>query len=153
VKNPGVGVHPLLVFLAGLGTGIGVVLFVQFVGGGVQPPPSHYLATLYLPIQDNAGQPFSQDQWREAVGLLVSRHGGATVGKELEGWWVEADTGKTFREPVRVVVVTLPRDQAKLLERTAREVGQKLGQDAVYYRLEEAHVRIVSTREKSQNRE
>jgi hypothetical protein len=143
----------LVLLLGGLLAGIGLTLVVQLVGGAHGPISSHYQATIYLPTQDNAGQPFSEERWREAIQLLVTRHGGATVGGELEGWWVEEATGKTYREPVRPVVVTLPRGQVGALEQTAREVGAKLSQEAVYFRLEDADVRVISVAEKSRKRE
>jgi hypothetical protein len=136
------------VFVVGTVVGAVTVLGWQTVTRSA-PSPS-WQATLFLPTVDNAGRRFTDEEWRSALMLLTREFGGLTIGPEHDGWWQDAQE-QLHREPVRVVLVSFDRDRLPVFRRIIREVGQRLGQEAIYFRLEEAHVEVLSvTEEKSQ---
>jgi hypothetical protein len=105
-------------------------------------PPRVWQATVYLPLVDNAGQPFSDELWQEAVEVFVSRFGGATLGGPQDGRWLDAQE-RVHREPIRPVVISFERRKLGDFRRTLREVGERLGQEAMYVLLEEPRVELV----------
>ena len=104
-------------------------------------PPRRYEATVFLPLVDNAGHPVPEEQWQEALGLLVTELGGATLGAPVEGCWRDAG-GTVRREPVRPVVVSFEPGQLARFHRTLDAVGRRLGQESVYTRFEEPRVEL-----------
>jgi hypothetical protein len=139
------GLLALALFALGAAAG-GLVVFLH--GGPSSPgddalPPRRLEATVYLPTAPNPGHPFTQRDWDDALDLLVSEMGGATLGPPLEGCWRGAD-GKPQREPVRPVVVSFEPGRLEQLRRVLRRVGKKLGQEAVYVRLEDPRVEMLA---------
>jgi hypothetical protein len=131
-------------FLAGCVVGALMILGWQTVNRST--PATGWQATLFLPTVDNTGRHFTEEEWRTALMLLTREFGGLTHGPEYEGWWQDAQ-GALHREPVRVLLVTFDRDRLPAFRRTVREVGRRLGQEAMYFRLEEAHVEVLQVRE------
>jgi hypothetical protein len=129
-------------FLAGLLLG-GTAVFFWMRAEEEGLPPRRWEATVYLPLTDNAGKPFSEQDWDDAVGILVAESGGATLGFKREGIWVD-ERKHTRRESVRAVVVSFPRDRLANFRRALVEAGRRLGQEAVYVRLEEPRVEILT---------
>lgn len=139
-------------------TGLVLVLFGCVVGGlsvrawdrARRPavvlervPGRSWEATLYLPVVTNQGLPFPDDEFQTALELLIRDFGGATVGEKREGYWLDGQS-KINREPVRPVVVTFGRGRLDDFRRTVREVGRRLGQECIYYRLEELGVELLA---------
>jgi hypothetical protein len=106
-------------------------------------PPTGLEATVYLPLVDNQGKPFSDAELQEALGLLVDRFGGATVGERAEGYWRDANQ-RVHREPVRRVTVVFPRDRLDEFRDALRQLGRRLGQETIYLRLDEARVEFLT---------
>jgi hypothetical protein len=104
-------------------------------------PPRRTEATVFLPLVDNQDRPVTEERWQEVLGLFAADFGGATLGPELEGCWLDGD-GRLRREPVRPVVVSFEPGQLARFRRTLDAVGRRLGQEAVYTRFEEPRVEL-----------
>jgi hypothetical protein len=74
--------------------------------------------------------------------LISSEFGGATLGAEHEGWWHD-EQQRLHREPVRIVIVTFERERLPAFREAVREVGRRLGQEAMYFRIEEAQIEVL----------
>lgn len=136
------GLLGVILFAAGLAVGgLGVYTWEHRPAA----PPRHWEATVFLPTQDDRGVAFPDERWQEAVRVLVNECGGATIGPPQEGWW--QDDGKITREPVRPVVVSFPRDRLAGFRLAAAEAGRRLGQRAVYVRVEEPRIEMLPTEE------
>ena len=106
-------------------------------------PPRTWEATVYLPLNDNAGRPFADKDWRAALEILVKRFGGATLGPRREGYWL--DKGQRLqREPIQLAVVSFERKRLTEFRKTVREVGKRLGQESMYVRFEEPRVELLA---------
>ena len=105
-------------------------------------PPRRSEATVFLPLVDNDGRPVPEERWQEALGLLVTEFGGATLGAPVEGCWRDAD-GAIRREPVRPVVVSFEQDRLAHFRRTLQRVGRRLGQQVLYTRFSEPRVELT----------
>jgi hypothetical protein len=106
-------------------------------------PARSWEATVYLPIKDNAGKPFPPHVWDKAVGVLVRRFGGATLGPKRQGLWLTNDRN-IQSEPVRLVTVSFDRGRLGQFREAVREVGNRLGQETVYIRLEEPRIEFIA---------
>ncbi len=130
----------------GLGLAVGVAATLAWhiyqVGRPGGLPPRRYEATVFLPLVDNAGRPVPEQRWQEALGLLVTELGGATLGSPVEGCWRDAD-GTIRREPVRPVVVSFEHDRLASFRRTLQRVGRRLGQQVLYTRFSEPRVELT----------
>jgi hypothetical protein len=132
----------LALFLAGLILGgTGVFFWTRPSEEGL--PPRRWEATVYLPLADNDGKPFAEQDWDDALGILVAECGGATLGIKREGVWVD-ERKQTRRETVRAVIVSFPRDRLDSFRRALVEAGKRLGQQAMYVRLEEPRIEILT---------
>lgn len=136
------------------------LLLVLFTGGGfllggstvytwersrqvATEPEVCWEATVYLPMVDNDGRRFTSEEFQVALHVLVNGIGGATLIEEREGYWL--DSGKNLcREPVRPVLVSFTYGQLDAFRTTVREVGRRLGQAVIYYRLEKLHVEMLA---------
>jgi hypothetical protein len=105
-------------------------------------PPRRYEATVFLPLVDNQGRTVPEDQWQEALGLLVTELGGATLAAPVEGCWRD-DDGAIRREPVRPVIVSFEQDRLDNFRRTLQRVGRRLGQRVLYTRFSEPRVELT----------
>jgi hypothetical protein len=127
-------------FIGGVIVGVATAYSVGTpIGEGL--PPRRYEATVLLPLLDNDQKPFSAAAWGEVLGSFANEFGGATLGPEQEGCWLD-DAGKLRREPVRPLVISF---EPRLLSRfriTLDEAGRQLGQEAVYVRFETAHIEV-----------
>jgi hypothetical protein len=112
---------------------------VETAGG---PAPRCWEATVYLPLADNEGRSFAEAAWREALEGLVAPFGGATLGEPQDGCWVDP-RGRVCRERVRPVVVSFAPDRLDEFRHAVRGAGTRLGQQAMYVRLEEPRVELV----------
>jgi hypothetical protein len=138
-------VAALLLFALGAAAG---GLFVHFLPRPAVPasdglPPRRLEAVVYLPTQPNPDRPFTPKDWDDALDLLVREMGGATLGPTAEGCWLGAG-GKVQRETVRLVVVTFERERLDALRGVLRRVGKKLGQEAIYVRLEQPRIEVLA---------
>jgi hypothetical protein len=110
-------------------------------GGQGSGPPRMYEATIYLPLHDNQGVEFHQDEWQAAIEILVKEFGGATLGAKQEGFW---ENGQHIqREPVQLLTITFERSQLGRFREKVREVGRRLGQGSVYVRFEEPRIDLI----------
>ncbi len=138
-------------FAAGLAVG-GVAVFTWEQGPAAfarapvpaDAPPLVWEATVYVPLTDNAGRRFPDEQWQGALDMLVADFGGVTLAAEMDGWSLDAER-TVRREPVRAVIVSFGHDRLADFRESIREVGRRLGQDAMYVRLEEPRVEVVTT--------
>lgn len=130
----------------GLGLAVGVaVTYAWHLQQASRPgglPPRRYEATVFLPLVDNEGRKVPEEQWQEALGMLVTELGGATLGAPVEGCWRDAD-GTVRREPVRPVVVSFEQDRLASFRRTLQRVGRRLGQQVLYTRFSEPHIELT----------
>jgi hypothetical protein len=135
----------LLLLGAVLGAG-GVLVYecCQATAGPPEDLPSRsWEATVYLPVNDNEGKPYPPEQWDQAVGVLVRRFQGATVGPTRRGFWL--GSGQRIQsEPVRLVVVGFDHRRLDDFRTAIREVGRRLGQDSIYVRLEEPRIELIT---------
>jgi hypothetical protein len=139
------GLLGLVLFLAGTGVGGGAVVGWQHLHHPPPPeelPPRRCEATVYLPVVDNDGRRIDEEHWRQAVGGLVADFGGATLGAEQEGWWVDGRR-QVHREPVRLVVISFERHRLAEFRAGLRDLGRRLGQEELYVRMEEPHIELL----------
>jgi hypothetical protein len=130
----------LALFLSGVLVGVlGVFIAERLTTRGL--PPRRIEATVFLPTVDNNDHPFSDDIWRDVLGLFADKFGGATLGPSQEGCWRD-DTGRLRREPVRPVVVSFDPELLARFRLAVDDAGRRLGQEAVYVRFEEPHVEL-----------
>jgi len=132
----------LALFLAGLILG-GLAVFFWMRPSEDGLPPRRWEATVYLPLADNNGKPFTEQDWNDALGILVTECGGATLGFRREGVWVD-DRTKTRREEMRAVIVSFPHDRLDSFRRALLDAGRRLGQEAMFVRLEEPRIEILT---------
>jgi hypothetical protein len=128
----------LALFLAGVALGA----LATFAWEEHQASSRRWEATAYVPLVDNDGRPFAESDWQEALHVLVADFGGATVGPPQEGWWLD-DGRQIHREPVRPVTVSFERSRLADFRRSIRAVGQRLGQQEMYVRLEEPRIEVL----------
>jgi hypothetical protein len=105
-------------------------------------PPRRYEATVFLPLVDNQGRQVPEGQWHDALGLLVTELGGATLAAPVEGCWRD-DDGAIRREAVRPVIVSFEQDRLTGFRQTLQRVGRRLGQRALYTRFSEPRVELT----------
>jgi hypothetical protein len=134
----------LVLFLGGMAAGAGAVVGWQHLHRPplADLPPKRCEATIYLPVVDNDGRRIGDEDWRQAVAGLVADFGGATLGAEQEGWWVD-DRRQVHREPVRLVVISFERQRLPEFRAGLRDLGRRLGQEELYVRLEEPHIELL----------
>jgi hypothetical protein len=147
VSAPRRVLRAVVLFLAGTLTGVAAVLTWQSVAER-NTGPAALQATILVPTVDNSGRRFTEDEWQAALGLLSASFGGVTFGAEQEGWWHDARQ-RLHREPVRVVVVTFDRARLPAFRQAVRELGRRLGQEAMYFRLEPVHVEVLPVGEEN----
>jgi hypothetical protein len=134
--------------------GIGVGRSLPPLDGSQAPPPApppaaettaprRLEATVYLPLADGKGRPFSDAVWDEALGRLITPFGGATLRRPQEGYWVDA-RGRLAREPVRPLVISFAPERLGEFRKAVHDVGRRLGQEAMYVRFEEPRVDLIS---------
>lgn len=136
------GLVAVVIFAVGAAVG-GVGVWTWDHGLPSPPPPRFWEATVFLPTHDNDGKPFPPERWHDAVDVIVLECGGATVGDPMEGAWAD-DSRKVQRETVRPVVVSFPRKNLPGFRKAATEAGRRLGQQVVYYRLEEPRIEMLT---------
>jgi hypothetical protein len=107
-----------------------------------EPPPRSWEASVYLPLTNNQGKRFAEADLQAALTLVVRRFGGATFAEEWEGYWLN-DQQRLQREPVRRLIVSFDRSRLGEFRQVLRAVGRRLGQQAVYFRLEEPRVELL----------
>lgn len=108
-------------------------------------PVHSWHATLFLPTADNQGKPFPDAEWDRALGVLVQRFGGATLGAPQQGCWVD-DQKQIHREPIRPVIITLDKGKLDEYRQAIQQVGKLLGQQVMYYHLEERRVEQIAVK-------
>jgi hypothetical protein len=143
------GLLGVALFAAGLAVGgYAVHTWERSPGLSPQPPaadapPRVWEGTVYVPLTDNQGRRFTDEEWRRALDVLAADFGGATLGTEVEGWSLDPQK-RVRREPVRPVAVSFGRDRLGDFRERVREVGRRLGQEAMYVRLEEPRVELLT---------
>jgi hypothetical protein len=142
------GLTGLALFLGGVSLG-SFALPAQGVGrhqvaepSPVERPARQLEATVYVPLDDNQGRPFSADEWDAALGGLIARFGGATLDRPLEGFWVAPD-GRVQRDRVRPMIVSFPPHRLAEFRESLDALGRRLGQEAVYVRYGEPNVEVL----------
>jgi hypothetical protein len=131
----------------------GLLFVLGFVAGGmalfcwqhflVPTPTATYQATLFVPLVNPEGREFSDQEWETAFRPFTEEFGGATFADKHEGWWHDPQR-RLHREPVRVVIISFGRDRLPTFRRAVRELGRRLGQEAMYFRLEEVQIEILN---------
>jgi hypothetical protein len=132
-----------------LGAVVGAALVLMWTGL-FRPDPAPVLprrleATIYLPTRGNTQKPFSEEDWHNALKLLVVEFGGATLGAPVEGYWLDGN-GQLQREPVRPVIISFEREKLERFREIVHQVGRKLGQETIYTRFEEPRVELLPVR-------
>ena len=104
-------------------------------------PHARWEATIFVPVNDSSGAPFSAGVWHNAMAELVTPFGGATVHEPKDGYW----NGRTgvMHEPVRPIVVTFDPAEMPKFRAALFAMGKILGQEEMYARLEKCHVEQV----------
>jgi hypothetical protein len=129
-------------FLLGVGVGGGAVWYwIARPPATSDEPPVRWEATVFLPIVANPEHPFTIQDWDDAIALLVKAFGGATLGTEIEGWWMD-DQGRLQRERVRPVIVSFEPAKLGDFRRVLDTVGRRLGQKAMYTRFERPQIEV-----------
>jgi hypothetical protein len=106
-------------------------------------PARVWEATIFVPVVDGEGRRFNEPDWQRALDILVADFGGATLGNEQEGWWLDAHK-QIHRETVRPVIVSFARNRLEEFRASVREVGRRLRQEAMYVRLDEPRVEVLT---------
>src|SRR5262249_52452732 len=106
-------------------------------------PPRTWEATILVPVTDSEGRRFDEPDWHRALDILVADFGGATLGSEQEGWWLDARK-EIHREAVRPVTISFDRKRLDEFRASVREVGRRLRQEAMYIRLEEPRIEVLT---------
>jgi hypothetical protein len=137
----------LVLFLDGLGLGgLGVYAWLHPLPSPVATvqklPARRWEATLYLPLEDNQGKRFVPEVWDGALNLLVAEFGGATLGPEQKGCWLDAEK-QIRREPIQLVIVSFEQDRLTTFQEVVRQVGRRLRQEAMYVRYEESRIDLI----------
>jgi hypothetical protein len=104
--------------------------------------PTHWEATVYLPLADNAGQSFPDETWNRALAGLVTPFGGGTLGEPQDGCWADAH-GRLVRERVRPVVISFAPEEAETFRRAVGRARAELAQEAVYVRYGDVRVELI----------
>jgi hypothetical protein len=107
-----------------------------------EDPARVWEATVFVPVTDSEGRRFNEPDWQRALDILVADFGGATLGNEQEGWWLDAHK-QIQRETVRPVTISFERHRLEEFRASVREVGRRLRQEAMYIRLEEPRVEVL----------
>ena len=106
-------------------------------------PARVWEATIFVPVVDGEGRRFKEPDWQRALDVLVADFGGATLGNEQEGWWLDAHK-QIRREAVRPITISFERHRLEEFRASLREVGRRLRQEAMYVRLEEPRVEVLA---------
>jgi hypothetical protein len=111
-------------------------------GSAKEDPARLWEATIFVPVVDSEGRRFDETEWQRALDILVADFGGATLGNEQEGWWLDARK-EVHREPVRPITISFERKRLDEFRASVREVGRRLRQESMYVRLEEPRIEIL----------
>lgn len=97
-------------------------------------------ATFLVPLTDNEGAAFTQDDWDWLQDSLVAQFGGWSIESTVQGAW-KAEDGKVYRDQsFRYSVAT---DAIDTLRDLLHEVKRRFRQLAIYLELSEARVEIL----------
>lgn len=147
MSSSGRCVAGLVLFVAGAALGGSAMhLWNAPAGTGTEtgsPIPKSLEATILVPLADNQGRRFTNEEWQDAVGVLTHTFGGATLGEPQEGWWVNGRR-ELQREPIRPVIVSFAPDRLDEFRQQVRQLGKRLGQETMYVRFEEPRIDIIS---------
>jgi hypothetical protein len=124
----------------------GAILWQHWYPPGPDPdplPPASLEGTIYLPLNDNQGAAFTDDELQAAIKPLVRQFGGATLGGKRRGFWL-ADDRRVQSEPIQLLTVSFPRGRLSAFRQAVAEVGRRLGQQSMYVRFEEPRVELVA---------
>jgi len=152
MNSPLRGLLTIAVFLIGAVVGGSAALTWVAQQPLLIPPPSPaakedvarvWEATIFVPVVDGEGQRFAEPDWQRALDILIADFGGATLGNEQEGWWLDSRK-QIHREMVRPVTISFDRQRLDEFRASVREVGRRLRQEAMYVRLEEPRVEVLT---------
>jgi hypothetical protein len=130
----------LVGFVGGVLVGV-VTTYTVGTTPGEGLPARRYEATVLLPLVDNDKKPFSPATWQEMLRLFAKEFGGATLGPEQEGCWLD-QAGELRREPVRPLVISFEPQLLGRFRTTLDKAGRRLGQEEVYVRFETPHIEV-----------
>ena len=95
-----------------------------------------------IPLARNDGTPVRPAELRAILRRLLAEFGGYTVAGEVKGGW-RAPSGVEYRDRNTEVWVLIERRQLPQLRRLVVEIGQQLGQEAMYLEVTEGVVEII----------
>lgn len=86
--------------------------------------------TFYIPSKDAGGNDFEQQPWiDEALGLLSSIGGGATVLPPAQGAWLNPETGMLVKESVVLTYTYVDPDRFVASLGAVRRFAHRLGRE------------------------
>ncbi len=94
------------------------------------------------PLTDNEGQPIDPQVIVDLHRELLGRFGGFTIHPTSEGRW-QSREGRVYQEEVLVYEVAIPKDKVASLRDIVSELGQRLGQLAMYFDAPAPSVEII----------
>jgi hypothetical protein len=132
----------LLVLAGGVLGAFGVLLWQQWQGGNDHLPPRRWEATVYLPLRDNQGNEFTEEEKKAAIEVFIKRFGGATLAEKREGYWL--DDNKLIQDDrIQLLIVSFEHHRLGEFREAVAEVGRRLGQESMYVRFEEPRIELI----------
>src|SRR5258708_40377906 len=95
-----------------------------------------------LPLTDNLGQPIATHVILDLHRKLLAEFRGFTIHPTSQGRW-QSRAGRFYQEEVVVYEVAVPRNEISSLRDPVRQLGQRLGQLAMYFDAPAPSVEII----------
>lgn len=86
-----------------------------------------------IPTSLNDGSPVSPAELSQITRTLWERFGGATMEGQVEGHWVDEQTGQHYQDTGIKVSVATSRERLGEAIETVKEIGRQLDQKAMFF--------------------
>src|SRR5258708_33170645 len=88
--------------------------------------------TTIIPKKRNDGKPIRPREGDAILNSLTDQFGGVSMEGEIQGRWVDEESGQTYKDVGTKVTVACERERLAEAEAAVKQIGRQLGQKAMY---------------------
>ena len=89
--------------------------------------------TTIVPVRRNDGSRVGRRELQRLFDMLTEEFGGMTQEGKTKGQWIDPQDGKLYRDEGWKVSVVCDNAQLARAESVVRQIGEQLGQKAMYF--------------------